>query len=225
MRLSAASLCHTNKPAANSTRKMQLRYLQHVFRWTTNAGSLECSSFVLRKPAAPSRSMAVCGIILSSRAGRSARFLVEAGLWVTAGPRPLWCAPRRSCWRSWMRNTCASANERCPAVRSKRHAETASSLSVFFAWDPRRRPPALSGGSEAVERRPVDRFDEDESGAVPTTNRVSPRTALDFDGAKAAADAFLDRSPRNLKASISRHRTAEAQVTPRRDHRALCQRL
>ena len=63
IRLKAASDCQTNNPAASRTKKMQVTYLQHVFRWTTNAGSFECSSFVLRKPAAPSRSMAVCGIM------------------------------------------------------------------------------------------------------------------------------------------------------------------
>ena len=83
MRLRAASLCHTNKPAASSTRKMQLRYLQHVFLCTTSAGSLECSSFVLRKPAAPSKSMAVWGIIrcLSSRCGSWAAVSAAPAFW------------------------------------------------------------------------------------------------------------------------------------------------
>ena len=84
MRLRAASLCHTNKPAASSTKKMHDRYLQHVFLCTTKAGSFECSSFVRLKPAAPSKSMAVWGIIfvvLLLRVGggeRAAAFCFEA---------------------------------------------------------------------------------------------------------------------------------------------------
>ena len=222
IRLKAASDCHTKRPAASNTKKMHDRYLQHVLRWTTNAGSFECSSFVLLKPAAPSRSMAVCGIIVPSRAGRCARFLVEAG----AGSRRvrgLWCArSRRSCWRSGTRNTVRKRSQAMPCSALQRRGD--SSLSVFFAlclWPVRQRS---GGGREAVERRTLDRFSEDESGPVPTTNRVSPRTSAALP-AQNAATAPGRRIARNLKASINRHRTAEAQGTPRRGRRALCQTL
>ena len=143
MRLRAASLCQTNKPAANSTKKMQLRYLQHVFRCTTNAGSLECSSFVLLKPAAP---LGVHGglwdhlFVAAAACARWHYFLAaRLGCGSRLGPRPL-CARAVGAvvGEAGMRNTCAALMSDAVLGTPKRHAETASSLSVFFAWESRR---------------------------------------------------------------------------------------
>ena len=119
---------------------MHDRYLQHVFRWTTKAGSFECSSFVRLKPAAPSKSMAVWGIMAAARGGG-----VQLSPRLGCGSRwyrGLWQrAQRRSCWRSGMRDTCASARKRCRAGSAQRHAEMPSLVCVFFGL--LRRPPAL----------------------------------------------------------------------------------
>ena len=133
-------------------------------------------------------------------------------------------ARRRSCWRSGMRNTCAALMSDAVQGAPVRHAEALPLQPIFFLGLGRR-PPALHRNPEVVGRRTLDRFAEDESGAVPTTNRVSPQQPQTLPAQNAAADAFLDRSSRNLKASIHRNRIAEGQKTPRRSHRALRQRL
>ena len=81
------------------------------------------------------------------------------------------------------------------------------------------------GGSEVVERRPVDRFAEDESGAAPTTHRVSPREPQTLPAQNAAAAASLRRISLNLKATSRANELPKPKRRTRRDRRALCQRL
>ena len=93
--------------------------------------------------------------------------------------RGLWeRAQWRSCWRSEMRNTCASAGERCRAGARKRHAETGSSLSVFFGLGLGAVHQRSGGGSEAVEMPPLDRFTEDGSQRTRTHGFFSARLRL-----------------------------------------------
>ena len=187
MRLRAASLCQTNNPAASRTRKMQLRYLQHVFRWTTKAGSFECSSFVLRKPAAPSRSMAVCGIILFRGERRAAHF--------PAGVGHGWSAA------SGARAAGAVVGE---AGRATRAQALVSDAVQERASDTRRQPRAslffLPGTRGAVHQRSVE--DRKRSRCLPWTAspKMGPsgpehtgffRHASDFAGAKRSSCAFL----------------------------------
>ena len=178
--LKAASDCHTNKPAANNTKKMHDRYLQHVFRWTTKAGSFECSSFVRLKPAAPSKSMAVWGIIfvvlllrvsggeraaacyLTALAATRGAALPGLGLWVTADPRL--CVARARSGESFAARRVR--NERCatyykPGVQDG-GGDSARALSIFFgALGLSAVHQRSGGGSEAVERRTLDRSTED----------------------------------------------------------------
>ena len=129
---------------------MHDRYLQHVFRWTTKAGSFECSSFVRLKPAAPSKSMAVWGIIfvvlllrvsggeraaacyLTALAATRGAALPGLGLWVTADPRL--CVARARSGESFAARRVR--NERCatyykPGVQDG-GGDSARALSIFF---------------------------------------------------------------------------------------------
>ena len=138
--------------------------------WSARPSSVESR----RRPRGRQRSGGSCFCVLLLRlagggeraaaccfARRHAALLLEAGLCDPVGPRPVAASAMRSCWRSGMRNTCASATERCCAGRRKRHAETASSLSYFFAdWAVRQNS---RESSEAVGRRPLGRSEEDES--------------------------------------------------------------
>ena len=141
---------------------MHDRYLQHVFLCTTKAGSFECSSFVRRKPAAPSKSMAVWGIIVVRGDGvrRTFRWL---GCWVTWVLRP--CCARSGAAALLAAGECATMRAQAVLMTACR---TALADAVFFygLLSQSRRAAVRErsgGGSEAVERRPVDRSAEDES--------------------------------------------------------------
>ena len=147
------------------------------------------------------------------------------GLWVTADPRPLVASARKAV-QSFATGECAaSAAQAIIGLACRTAAATRLELSIFFALGRRLDPLALRRGLEEVERRPLDGFTEDGSGAVPTTGRVSPRQPQTLPAQNAAPAHLYNRINRKLKASINLNRHAEAQETPRVDHRALRQRL
>ena len=171
---------------------MHDRYLQHVFRWTTKAGSFECSSFVRLKPAAPSKSMAVWGIIfvvlllrvsggeraaacyLTALAATRGAALPGLGLWVTADPRL--CVARARSGESFAARRVR--NERCatyykPGVQDG-GGDLARALFFFGALGLCAVRQRSVGGSEAVGRRPLDRSDEEGFPKAPEMCRVSP---------------------------------------------------
>ena len=118
----------------------------------------------------------------------------------------------RGCRRRGMRNTCAALVS--DAVGAPvRHAETPSSLSVFL------RPP--------VKRRGGRRW-----GGVPGRARKMGLERIHVTGlagtlrlCRLKRGSALQSHKSQAGSHINRHRTAKAQVTPRRDHRALFQRL
>ena len=160
-------------------------------------------------------------------AARRHAALLLLGLWVTADLRPL-VASARTAVQSFATGECAaSAAQAIIGLACRTAAATRLELSLFFLRLGRRLDPlALRRGLEEVERRPLDGFTEDGSGAVPTTGRVFASAQPQTLPAQNAAPAHLyNRINRKLKASINLNRHAEAQGTPRRNQRALCQRL
>ena len=113
---------------------------------------------------------------LTALAATRGAALPGLGLWVTADPRL--CVARARSGESFAARRVR--NERCatyykPGVQDS-GGDSARALSIFFgALGLSAVHQRSGGGSEAVERRPLDGFTEDGSGAVPTTGRVSPR--------------------------------------------------
>ena len=122
------------------------------------------------------------------------RHLLLLGLWVTADLRPL-VASARTAVQSFATGECAaSAAQAIIGLACRTAAATRLELSLFFLRLGRRLDPlALRRGLEEVERRPIDGFTEDGSGAVPTTGRVSPRQPQTLPAQNAAPAHLYNR--------------------------------
>ena len=132
-----------------------------MFLCTTKAGSLECSSFVRRKPAAPSKSMAVWGIIFLSPRRRAAHFPL-AGLRVTwvLGP----CCARSGAAALLAAGECATMRAQAVLMTACR---TAIADAVFFTTSSPKADARPSPSSPVGDRK--------RSRGVPWT--ASPKTS------------------------------------------------
>ena len=163
----------------------------------------------------------VRGTALWRSRGDTRHFLLEAGLWVTADPRPLVASAR------------GGAVVRCRRVRSDSCAtyykpgvqdgggDLARALCFFCGLVHQR----SGGGSEAVERRPLDRFNEDGSRSLLASvlqDASQPRSPTKKT-CYAAADASISHSDQHLKASSPAKRLPKPKRPTRRGRRALCQ--